>query len=102
MPLSGQLSLEDDERPLEADIEFVGADLVVSTASGPMGRWPLELCSIEPDNNGFLITIDHETARFVPDDPVRLTRLVLERWGAPNLATAVNAVRVLFGVQPIR
>ena len=93
MPLSGQLSLDDDERPLEADIEFVGSELVVSTASGPMGRWPLELCSIEPRNNGFLITIEHETARFVPDDPVRLTRLVLEHWGAPNLATAVNAVR---------
>ena len=92
MPLSGQLSL-DDERPLEADIEFVGSDLIVSTPSGPMGRWPLELCLIQPDKGGFLITIDHETAWFVPDDPVRMTRLVLEHWGAPDLATAVNAVR---------
>ena len=92
MRLSGQLSLDDDE-PLEADIEFVGSDLVVSTASGPMGRWPLELCLIQPADGGFLITIDHETAWFVPDDPVRLTRLVLEHWGAPNLARAVNAVR---------
>jgi hypothetical protein len=105
MPFSGQLSLDDDERPLEADVEFVGSDLVVSTLAGQMGRWPLALCRIQPENGRFLLTIDNDTAWFVPDDPVRLTRVVSEHWGTSSLATAIKAVRAAAGplpVQPLR
>ncbi len=102
MPFSGQLSLDDDERPLEADVQFVGSDLTISTVSGPMGRWPLGKCRIQPDNGRFLITIDDDTAWFVPDDPVRFTRLVLEHWGASSLATAMKAARAAAGPLPIQ
>ena len=102
MPFSGQLSLDDDERPLEADVEFVGSELTVSTVAGPMGRWPLEKCRIQPDNGRFLITIEEDTAWFVPDDPVRFTRLVLEHWGASSLASAMKAARAAAGPLPIQ
>ncbi|HUP14630.1 MAG TPA: hypothetical protein VM848_01030 [Acidimicrobiia bacterium] len=102
MPFSGQLSLDDDERPLEADVEFVGSDLTVSTVAGPMGRWPLEKCRIQPDNGRFLITIEEDTAWFVPDDSVRFTRLVLEHWGASSLASAMKAARAAAGPLPIQ
>lgn len=102
MPFSGQLSLDDDERPLEADVQFVGSDLTISTVAGPMGRWPLTNCRIQPDNGRFLITIDEDTAWFVPDDPVRFTRLVLEHWGASSLANAMKAARAAAGPLPIQ
>ena len=34
MPFGGQLSLDEDERPLRADVDFVGSDLILSTAAG--------------------------------------------------------------------
>ena len=102
MPFSGQLSLDDDERPLEADVQFVGSDLTISTVAGLMGRWPLEKCRIQADNGRFLITIEDDTAWFVPDDPVRFTRLVLEHWGASTLATAMKAARAAAGPLPIQ
>ena len=102
MPFSGQLSLDDDDRPLEADVQFVGSELTISTVAGPMGRWPLAKCRIQPDNGRFLITIDEDTAWFVPDDPVRFTRLVLEHWGASSLATAMKAARASAGPLPIQ
>lgn len=102
MPFSGQLSLDDDERPLEADVEFVGSDLTISTVAGPMGRWPLGKCRIQPDDGRFLITIEEDTAWFVPDDPVRFTRLVLEHWGASSLASAMKAARAAAGPLPIQ
>jgi hypothetical protein len=102
MPFSGQLSLDDDERPLEADVEFVGSVLKISTVSGPLGSWPLEKCRIQPDNGRFLITIDGDTAWFVPDEPVRFTRIVLENWGASTLATAMKAARAAAGPLPIQ
>jgi hypothetical protein len=102
MPFSGQLSLDDDERPLEADVEFVGSDLTISTVAGPMGRWPLGKCRIQPDDGRFLITIEEDTAWFVPDDPVRFTRLVLEHWGVSSLASAMKAARAAAGPLPIQ
>lgn len=102
MPFSGQLSLDEDERPLEADVEFVGSELVVSTVAGPMGRWPLEMCRIQPDNGRFLITIEGDTAWFVPDEPARFTRVVLEHWGASSLASAMKAARAAAGPLPVQ
>lgn len=97
MPFSGQLSLDEDERPLEADVEFVGSDLTISTVAGPLGRWPLEKCRIQPADGRFLITIEEDRAWFVPDDPVRFTRLVLEHWGASSLAAGMKAARAAVG-----
>ena len=101
MPFSGQLSLDDDERPLEADVQFVDADLVVSTIDGQMGRWPLESCRIQADKGRFLITVDNEVAWFVPDDPVRLARVVAEHWGTPSLASAMKAAKAAAGPMPV-
>jgi hypothetical protein len=101
MPFSGQLSLDDDERPLEADVEFVGSDLTISTVAGPMGRWPSGKCRIQPDDGRFLITIEEDTAWFVPDDPIRFARQVLEHWGASSLASAMKAARAA-GPLPIQ
>ncbi|HKY48910.1 MAG TPA: hypothetical protein VJQ79_13105, partial [Acidimicrobiia bacterium] len=97
MPFSGQLSLDDDERPLEADVQFVGSELTISTVAGPLGRWPLDKCRIQPTDGRFLITIEDDTAWFVPDDPVRFTRLVLENWGASSLAAGMRAARAAAG-----
>jgi hypothetical protein len=102
MPFSGLLSLDDDERPLEADVEFIGSELAISTVSGSMGRWPLEKCRIQPDNGRFLIAIEGDTAWFTPDEPVRFTRIVLEQWGASSLATAMKAARAAAGPLPIQ
>jgi hypothetical protein len=102
MPFSGQLSLDDDEGPLEADVEFVGSDLTISTVAGPMGRWPLGKCRIQPADGRFLITIEEDTAWFLPDDPVRFTRQVLEHWGASSLASAMKAARAAAGPLPIQ
>ncbi len=82
MPFSGQLSLDQDERPLKAEVDFVGSDLIVSTAAGPIGRWPLDSCRIEPDNGRFRITVDGETAWFVPDEPAVFTSQVTQHWGS--------------------
>ena len=60
MPFGGQLSLDEDERPLKADVDFVGSDLILSTPAGLIGRWPLDSCRIQPDNGRFLITVDGE------------------------------------------
>lgn len=102
MPFSGQLSLDEDERPLEADVEFVGSGLTISTVAGPLGRWPLDKCRIQPADGRFLITIEEDTAWFVPDDPVRFTRLVLEHWGASSLAAGMKAAREAAGHFPIQ
>lgn len=101
MPFSGQLSLDEDERPLEADVDFVGSELIVSTAAGQMGRWPLESCRIQPDNGRFLITVEDETAWFVPDEPIVFTRLVLDHWGASSLASAMKAARAAVEPRPV-
>jgi hypothetical protein len=102
MPFSGLLSLDEDERPTEADIDFVGSDLLVSTPAGQMGRWPLESCLIQPDNGRFLITIEDDTAWFVPDEPVLFTRTVLEHWGASSLASAMKAARAAVEPRPVQ
>ena len=102
MPFSGQLSLDEDERPLEADVEFVGSELTISTVAGPLGRWPLQKCRIQPGDGRFLITIEEDTAWFVPDDPVRFTRLVLEHWGGSSLASGMKAARAAAGNLPIQ
>ena len=54
MPFSGQLSLDQDERPLEADVEFVGSELTISTVAGLLGSWPLQKCRIQPGDGCFL------------------------------------------------
>ena len=100
MPFSGQLSLDEDERPLEADVEFVGSELAISTVAGPLGRWPLQKCRIQPGEGRFLITIEGDTAWFVPDDPVRFTRVVHEHWGGSSLASGVKAARAAAGHLP--
>jgi hypothetical protein len=102
MPFSGQLSLDQDERPLEADVEFVGSELTISTVAGLLGSWPLQKCRIQPGDGRFLITIEDDTAWFVPDDPIRFTRLVLEHWGAPSLASLMDAARSGAGHPPIQ
>lgn len=93
MPFTGQLMIPGDLRPLRAEIDITPTDLVVSTGVGPVGRWPLELCHVSPDNGRFVLSIDDEVAWFVPDDAVTFTRRVLDRWSAPDLASAVKAVR---------
>lgn len=102
MPFSGQLSLDDDAPPLEADLEFVGEELSVSTVTGPMGRWPLASCRIQPQDGRFLITIEADTAWFVPDEVARFTRAVLEHWGVASLATAMKAAREAAGPRPLQ
>ena len=102
MPFSGQLSLDDDDRPLEADVEFIGEELSVSTVAGPMGRWPLANCRIQPHDGRFLITIESDKAWFVPDEPARFTRTVLEHWGMASLATAMKAAREANGARPLQ
>jgi hypothetical protein len=92
MPFSGQLSLDQDERPLKAEVDFVGSDLIVSTASGPIGRWPLDSCRIEPDNGRFLITVDGERAWFVPDEPAVFTSQVIQHWGSAQVVKVAGGV----------
>ena len=100
MPFGGQLSLDEDERPLKADVDFVGSDLILSTPAGLIGRWPLDSCRIQPDNGRFLITVDGDMAWFVPDEPDVFTSLVLQHWGASTLTSAVKAARAAAGPRP--
>jgi hypothetical protein len=100
MPFGGQLSLDEDERPLRADVDFVGSDLILSTAAGLIGRWPLDSCRIQPDNGRFLISVDGETAWFVPDEPDVFISHVLEHWGTSTLTSAMKAVRAAAGPRP--
>src|SRR5687768_16702822 len=93
MPFGGQLSLDEDERPLKAEVDFVGSDLVLSTAAGLIGRWPIDSCRIQPNDGRFLITVGGDTAWFVPDQPDVFTSFVLGHWGASSLKSAVKAVR---------
>jgi len=102
MPFSGQLSLDEDERPLEVDVEFVGSELTISTVAGPLGRWPLQKCRVQPGDGGFFITIEGDTAWFVPDDPARFARLILEHWGGSTLASGMKAARAAAGHLPAR
>lgn len=93
MPFAGELTLDEEGKPLRAEIDFTNTDLVVSTKAGPVGQWPLDKCRIEPDNGRFRLSIEGERAWFLPDDAPAFTRQVLSRWGATTLASAVNAVR---------
>lgn len=93
MPFAGELSLDEESQPLKAEIDFTATELVVSTAAGPIGRWPMEQCRIEADNGRFRISIADERAWFVPEDAVAFTHQVLDRWEAVTLASAVNAAR---------
>jgi hypothetical protein len=100
MPFGGQLSLDEDERPLKADVDFVGSDLILSTRTGLIGRWPIDSCRIQPNDGRFLITVDGDHAWFVPDEPDVFANLVLEHWGASTLKSAVKAARAAAAPPP--
>ena len=101
MPFGGQLSLDEDERPLKAEVDFVGPDLILSTPAGLIGRWPFGSCRIQPDNGRFQITVDGDVAWFVPDEPDDFTSFVLQHWTAPSLTSAMKAARAVAGNPPI-
>ena len=101
MPFGGQLSVDEDERPLKADVDLVGSDLILSTPAGLIGRWPLDSCRIQADNGRFLITVDGDMAWFVPEEPDAFTGFVLQHWGASSLTSAMKAARAAAGNRPI-
>jgi hypothetical protein len=97
MAFSGSLALEGDARPLRADLELTATELVVTAGGSPVGSWSLTQTRIEPSGGRFLLTIGEEEAWFTPDEPVPFARAVLDRWGAPSLSSAVQAVRAAVG-----
>lgn len=100
MPFAGELSLDEEGQPLRAEIDFTATELVVSTAAGPVGRWPMDHCRIEADNGRFRVSIADERAWFVPDDALAFTHQVLDRWEAVTLASAVKAARAATAPHP--
>ncbi|HSL26969.1 MAG TPA: hypothetical protein VLA54_11865 [Acidimicrobiia bacterium] len=97
MAFSGSLSLEDDARPLRVNLELTSTELVLATATGRVGSWSLEESRIEASGDRFLVIVGRERAWFTPDDPIPFNRQILERWGAPTLAAAVEAARAAAG-----
>ncbi|MGH8926933.1 MAG: hypothetical protein ACRDWH_01180 [Acidimicrobiia bacterium] len=93
MPFTGELISDEHERPLKATIDISGSSLILSTGAGELGRWPLDVVRIEPHDGRFVVSVEGDSVWFSPDDPVGFTREVLDRWGAPTLATAMKAAR---------
>ncbi|HKX76496.1 MAG TPA: hypothetical protein VJR05_14015 [Acidimicrobiia bacterium] len=101
MAHSGLLATDGDERPIRAELDFAGDDLVISIASGPLGAWPLSLCRIEPRDDRFLVEVDGDLAWFRPDDPAAFARETLTHQRAGGLASAVQAARLAATVDPV-
>ena len=98
MPFSGQLSLDEDERPLKADVDFVGSDLIVSTAAGLDRSLAARLVPDPTRQRTFSdnVSMAKRPGSF-PTNRMVFTSLVLEHWGASTLASAVKAVRAAAG-----
>ncbi len=94
MAYAGLLGLDGEEKPIRAEVEFTGEDLVIAVASGPLGAWALTACRIEPRGDRFLIDVDGDVAWFRPDDAAAFARDTLAHQRSGGLASAVRTARL--------